>query len=161
MRASRAPWSGCRRRPSRAGRGRAPEDAERRIGLIQGATDMAAVADADIVIEAVFETMDVKRQVFSALDRVAKPDAVLATNTSYLDVDAIERATARPASVVGMHFFSPANLMRALEVVRGAATDPSVLATAVAIGRKIGKAPAVVGVCHGFVGNRMQRLRTG
>jgi 3-hydroxyacyl-CoA dehydrogenase len=140
--------------------GLAPEDAERRIGLIQGAADMAAIADADIVIEAVFETMDVKRQVFSALDRVAKPDAVLATNTSYLDVNEIARATARPSSVVGMHFFSPANLMRALEVVRGAATDPAVLATAVAVGRKIGKAPAVVGVCHGFVGNRIQRLRT-
>ena len=137
-----------------------PEEAERRIGLIKGATDMAAVADADIVIEAVFETMDVKRQVFSALDKLAKPDAVLATNPSYLDVNAIARTTARPKSVVGMHFFSPANLMRTLEVVRGAETDPRVLATAVAIGRKIGKAPAVVGVCHGFVGNRMQRLRT-
>jgi 3-hydroxyacyl-CoA dehydrogenase len=137
-----------------------PEEAERRTGLIAGATDMAAVADADIVIEAVFETMDVKRQVFSALDKAARPDAVLASNTSYLDVNEIARATARPNRVVGMHFFSPANLMRALEVVRGAATDPAVLATAVAIGRKIGKAPAVVGVCHGFVGNRIQRLRT-
>jgi 3-hydroxyacyl-CoA dehydrogenase len=136
------------------------EEAERRIGLITGATDMAAVADADIVIEAVFETMEVKRQVFSALDKLARPDAVLATNTSYLDVDAIARATARPKSVVGMHFFSPANLMRSLEVVRGEKTEPAVLATAVAIGRKIGKAPAVVGVTHGFVGNRMQRLRT-
>ncbi|HEY2138103.1 MAG TPA: 3-hydroxyacyl-CoA dehydrogenase NAD-binding domain-containing protein, partial [Xanthobacteraceae bacterium] len=125
-----------------------------------GATDMAAVADADIVIEAVFEQMDVKAEVFAALDRLAKPDAVLATNTSYLDVNAIARATARPARVVGMHFFSPANLMRALEVVRGADTDPAVLATAVAIGRKIGKAPVVVGVCHGFVGNRMSRLRS-
>jgi 3-hydroxyacyl-CoA dehydrogenase len=137
-----------------------PEEAERRIGLIQGTTDMAAVADADLVIEAVFEDMEVKRRVFSALDRLAKPDAVLATNTSYLDVNAIARATARPDRVVGTHFFSPANLMRSLEVVRGAATAPDVLATAVAIGRKIGKAPAVVGVCHGFVGNRMQRLRT-
>ena len=137
-----------------------PEEAERCIGLITGATDMAAIADADIVIEAVFETMDVKRQVFGTLDKLAKPDAVLATNTSYLDVDEIARATARPKSVVGMYFFSPANLMRALEVVRGAETDPAVLATAVAIGRRIGKAPAVVGVCHGFVGNRMQRLRT-
>jgi len=137
-----------------------PEEAERRTGLIKGATDMAAVADADIVIEAVFEKMDVKQQVFAALDKHAKPDAVLASNTSYLDVNEIARATARPKSVVGMHFFSPANLMRALEVVRGDATDPGVLATAVAIGRKIGKAPAVVGVCHGFVGNRIQRLRT-
>jgi 3-hydroxyacyl-CoA dehydrogenase len=137
-----------------------PEEAERRIGLIKGATDMAAIGDADIVIEAAFEKMDVKQQVFAALDRHAKADAVLATNTSYLDVNEIARATARPKSVVGMHFFSPANLMRALEVVRGAATEPAVLATAVAIGRKIGKAPAVVGVCHGFVGNRIQRFRT-
>jgi 3-hydroxyacyl-CoA dehydrogenase len=137
-----------------------PEEAERRIGLIAGTTDMAAIAEADIVIEAAFETMDVKRQVFAALDKHAKADAVLATNTSYLDVDAIARATARPQSVVGMHFFSPANLMRALEVVRGSATAPDVLTTAVAIGRKIGKAPAVVGVCHGFVGNRVQRFRT-
>jgi len=136
------------------------EEAERRIGLITGTTDMAAIAEADIVIEAVYETMDVKRQVFAALDRIAKPGAVLATNTSYLDVDAIAQATARPQDVVGMHFFSPANLMRALEVVRGGETAPDVLATAVAIGRRIGKAPAVVGVCHGFVGNRMQRLRT-
>jgi 3-hydroxyacyl-CoA dehydrogenase len=140
--------------------GLATEEAERRIGLIKGATDMAAVGDADIVIEAVFETMDVKRQVFGALDKVAKPDALLASNTSYLDVNEIAHATARPNRVVGMHFFSPANLMRALEVVRGAATEPVVLATAVAVGRKIGKAPAVVGVCHGFVGNRIQRLRT-
>jgi 3-hydroxyacyl-CoA dehydrogenase len=137
-----------------------PDEAERRIGLITGTTDMGAIAEADIVIEAVFETMDVKRQVFVALDKLAKSDAVLATNTSYLDVNAIAAATARPQSVVGMHFFSPANLMRALEVVRGDKTAPDVLATAVAIGRRIGKAPAVVGVCHGFVGNRIQRFRT-
>jgi len=137
-----------------------PEEAERRIGLITGTTDMGGIADADIVIEAVFETMDVKRQVFAALDKLAGADALLATNTSYLDVNVIARATARPQRVVGMHFFSPANLMRALEVVRGAETAPDVLATAVAIGRRIGKAPAVVGVCHGFVGNRIQRLRT-
>ena len=137
-----------------------PEEAERRIGLIAGTTDMRGIADADIVIEAVFETMEVKRQVFAALDKLARPDAVLATNTSYLDVNAIAAATARPQRVVGMHFFSPANLMRALEVVRGSETAPDVLATAVAIGRRIGKAPAVVGVCHGFVGNRIQRFRT-
>jgi 3-hydroxyacyl-CoA dehydrogenase len=140
--------------------GLAPAEVERRIGLITGATDMAAVADADLVIEAVFEEMDVKREVFAALDRIARPDAVLATNTSYLDVDAIARGTGRPARVLGMHFFSPANVMRLLEVVRGAATDPGVLATAVALGRRIGKAPVVVGVCHGFVGNRMLRLRS-
>ncbi len=135
-------------------------EAERRIGLIQGTTDMDAVAAADIAIEAVFEEMEVKRQVFSALDRLAPPHAVLATNTSYLDVDAIAATTARPASVVGMHFFSPANVMRLLEVVRGRETAPDVLATALALGRRIGKIPVVVGVCHGFVGNRMLRARS-
>jgi 3-hydroxyacyl-CoA dehydrogenase len=98
--------------------------------------------------------------VFSALDRLAKPGAVLATNTSYLDVNAIAATTGRPDAVVGLHFFSPANVMRLLEVVRGAKTSPQALATAVGIGRKIGKAPVVVGVCHGFVGNRMHRIRS-
>jgi len=140
--------------------GLSAEDAERRIGLVQGSTDMAAVADADLIVEAVFEEMDVKAKVFAALDRLAKPEAVLATNTSYLDVDAIARTTQRPGNVLGMHFFSPANVMRLLEVVRGADTDARTLATAVALGRKLGKAPVVVGVCHGFVGNRMLRLRS-
>jgi 3-hydroxyacyl-CoA dehydrogenase len=133
---------------------------EARIGRITGTTDIAAVADADIVIEAVFEDMDVKREVFGRLDRIVKPGAVIASNTSYLDVDAIAGSTARPQAVVGMHFFSPANVMRLLEVVRGAATSPETLATAIAVGRKLGKVPAVVGVCHGFVGNRMLRLRS-
>jgi 3-hydroxyacyl-CoA dehydrogenase len=140
--------------------GLARDEVARRIGLIKGSTDMADVAQADLIIEAVFEEMDVKRQVFGVLDRIAKPDAVLATNTSYLDVNTIARATTRPQSVLGMHFFSPANVMRLLEVVRGEKTDPQVLASAVALGRKIGKAPVVVGVCHGFVGNRMLRLRS-
>jgi 3-hydroxyacyl-CoA dehydrogenase len=118
------------------------------------------VGDADLIVEAVFEEMDVKAKVFAALDRLAKPDAVLATNTSYLDVNAIARTTQRPRSVLGMHFFSPANVMRLLEVVRGADTDAQTLATAVGLGRKLGKAPVVVGVCHGFVGNRMVRLRS-
>ena len=104
--------------------------------------------------------MGVKNQVFSALDRIAKPGAVLATNTSYLDVNAIARITARPDAVVGMHFFSPANVMRLLEIVRGEKTSPQALATAVGVGRKIGKAPVVVEVCHGFVGNRMHRIRS-
>jgi 3-hydroxyacyl-CoA dehydrogenase len=111
------------------------------------------------VIEAVFEDMAVKQRVFATLDRIAKPGAVLATNTSYLDVDALARGTSRPEAVVGMHFFSPAHIMRLLEVVRGAATSPQALATAIAVGRKMGKIPAVVGVCHGFVGNRMHRIR--
>jgi 3-hydroxyacyl-CoA dehydrogenase len=137
----------------------AADEAQARIARITGTTDLGAVADADIVIEAVFEDMAIKQQVFSALDRIAKPGAVLATNTSYLDVDALARGTSRPEAVVGMHFFSPAHIMRLLEVVRGAATSPEALATAMAVGRKIGKVPVVVGVCHGFVGNRMHRVR--
>ena len=139
--------------------GLAADEMEARIRRITGTTDLAAVADADIVIEAVFEDMGVKQEVFGRLDRIVKPDAVIASNTSYLDIDALARSTARPQAVVGMHFFSPANVMRLLEVVRGAATSPETLATAIAVGRKLGKVPAVVGVCHGFVGNRMLRLR--
>jgi 3-hydroxyacyl-CoA dehydrogenase len=140
--------------------GLAKEDIARRLALVHPATDLTAVADADIIVEAVFEDMGVKHEVFSALDRLAKPGAVLATNTSYLDVNAIAATTGRPDTVVGMHFFSPANVMRLLEVVRGTKTSPQALATAVSIGRKIGKAPVVVGVCHGFVGNRMHRIRS-
>ena len=127
---------------------------------ITGTTDMAAAADADLAVEAVFEDFGVKQEVLGRLDRLLKGDAVIATNTSYLDVDALARATTRPQSVVGMHFFSPANVMRLVEVVRGAATSAETLATAIAVGRKLGKIPAVVGVCHGFVGNRMLRIRT-
>ncbi len=145
---------------SAAARGLAADEVEARLARITGTTDLAAVADADIVIEAVFEDMGVKRQVFDAIDRIAKPGAVLATNTSYLDVDALARGTSRPDAVVGMHFFSPAHVMRLLEVVRGAATSPGTLATAIAVGRKIGKIPVVVGVCHGFVGNRIHRVRS-
>jgi 3-hydroxyacyl-CoA dehydrogenase len=140
--------------------GLAADEMEARIGRITGATDLAAVADADIVIEAVFEDMGAKQEVFSGLDRIVKPDAVIASNTSYLDIDALARSTARPQAVLGMHFFSPANVMRLLEVVRGAATSPETLATAIAVGRRLGKVPAIVGVCHGFVGNRMLRLRS-
>jgi 3-hydroxyacyl-CoA dehydrogenase len=136
------------------------DEMDRRLALIRATTDMAAVADADLVIEAVFEDMEVKRRLFADLDRLAKPGAVLATNTSYLDVNAIAAATSRPQNVLGMHFFSPANIMRLVEVVRAEKTAPEVLATAVAVARSIGKVPVVVGVCHGFVGNRMLRLRT-
>jgi 3-hydroxyacyl-CoA dehydrogenase len=135
-------------------------EVEARLARIAGTTDIAAAAEADIVVEAVFEDMTVKQEVFGALDRVAKPGAVIASNTSYLDVDALARGTRRPQAVVGMHFFSPANVMRLVEVVRGAATSPETLATAIAVGRRLGKVPAVVGVCHGFVGNRMLRVRT-
>jgi 3-hydroxyacyl-CoA dehydrogenase len=135
------------------------DDALARIARIAGTTDLGAVADADIVIEAVFEDMAIKQQVFGALDRIMKPGAVLATNTSYLDVDALARGTSRPEAIVGMHFFSPAHIMPLLEVVRSAATAPETLSVAIAVARKIGKIPVVVGVCHGFVGNRMHRVR--
>jgi 3-hydroxyacyl-CoA dehydrogenase len=108
----------------------------------------------------VFEEMGLKKQIFGSLDRIAKPGAVLATNTSTLDVDEIAQATSRPQDVLGMHFFSPANVMRLLEVVRGRATAHDTLQTAVAIGRKIAKVPVVVGVCDGFVGNRMLARRS-
>lgn len=140
--------------------GLAQEAMDRRMALIAGATDLGAVAGADLVIEAVFEDMAVKRTLFADLDRLAKPGAVLATNTSYLDVNAIAETTARPQDVVGMHFFSPANVMRLVEVVRAEKTAPDALATAVAVARTLGKTPVAVGVCHGFVGNRMLRLRS-
>jgi len=143
-----------------ASRGRLTrEDVERRMGLITPTTDFAAVADADMVIEAVFEEMPIKKEVFARLDAVCKPDAVLATNTSTLDVDEIASATRRPESVIGTHFFSPANVMRLLENVRGAKTSKTAIATAMAIGRRMGKVPVLVGVCYGFVGNRMLHQR--
>ena len=134
-------------------------DVDKRMGLIRGTTDFGAIADADIVIEAVFEEMAVKKDVFAKLDKICKADAVLATNTSTLDVNEIAGATARPESVIGMHFFSPANVMKLLEVVRGAKTSKPVIATAMSVGRRIGKVPVLVGVCYGFVGNRMLHQR--
>jgi len=134
-------------------------DVEKRMGLIRGTTDFGALADADIVIEAVFEEMPIKKEVFAKLDGICKADAVLATNTSTLDVNEIASATKRPESVVGMHFFSPANVMRLLEVVRGAKTSKGAIATAMAVGRRISKVPVLVGVCYGFVGNRMLHQR--
>jgi 3-hydroxyacyl-CoA dehydrogenase len=136
-----------------------PEDAERRLGLITGTTDYGAVADADVIIEAVFEEMPLKKEIFGRLDGIAKPDAILATNTSTLDVDEIAAATQRPESVIGTHFFSPANVMRLLEVVRGARTSSTVIATTMALGKQIQKVPVLVGVCYGFVGNRMLHQR--
>ncbi len=135
------------------------QDVETRLGLIRGTTDFGAVADADIVFEAVFEEMPVKKQVFAKIDAIAKVDALLATNTSTLNIDEIASATARPGSVIGMHFFSPANVMRLVEVVRGAKTSKTSIATAMSASRRIGKVPVLVGVCHGFVGNRMLEQR--
>src|SRR5712692_3689205 len=126
-----------------------------RVGLIQGSLDLAEIGTADLVIEAVFEEMEVKKEVFARLDKIAKPGAILATNTSRLDVDEIAAVTKRPRDVLGMHFFSPANVMRLLEVVRADATAPDVLATAMQVGRRLAKIPVLARVCEGFIGNRM------
>jgi 3-hydroxyacyl-CoA dehydrogenase len=136
------------------------EERDRRLGRLSTTTDYNDIADADLVIEAVFEEMSVKKVVFGKLDEVMKPGAILASNTSYLDVDDIAQMTKRPADVLGMHFFSPANVMKLLEIVRGKETAPDVIATALALGKQIGKVPVVVGVCHGFVGNRMLSSRS-
>ncbi|QDY99107.1 3-hydroxyacyl-CoA dehydrogenase [Nitratireductor mangrovi] len=142
-------------------RGSLTEEAKaKRMGLLTGTTDYADLADCDLIIEAVFEEMAIKKEVFGKLDAVAKPGAILASNTSYLDVDEIAASTSRPSDVVGLHFFSPANIMRLLEIVRGRKTAPDVLKTALAVARKIAKVPVVVGVCHGFVGNRMLASRS-
>jgi 3-hydroxyacyl-CoA dehydrogenase len=134
-------------------------EVEERMGRLSPTLDFNALADADLVIEAVFEDMDLKKSVFERLDSIAKPGAILASNTSYLDVDAIAAKTKRPEDVLGTHFFSPANVMRLLEIVRGAKTSKSVLATITQLAPKIGKVGVVVGVCHGFVGNRMLAQR--
>ena len=137
-------------------------EAERdaRISRITGAVGLAHAGDADIVIEAAFEEMGVKRAIFSELDHIAKPGAILATNTSYLDVNAIAAVTGRPQDVLGMHFFSPANVMRLVEVVRADRTAPDALATALDLGRRLNKLPVAVGVCFGFVGNRILEKRS-
>jgi 3-hydroxyacyl-CoA dehydrogenase len=128
---------------------------DERMACIVGRTDMDGLRDADLIVEAAFEDMKVKLEIFCQLDAIAPPDAILATNTSRLDVNEIARTTSRPQNVVGMHFFSPAHVMKLLEVVRGTATDPAVLATVMALAKQIGKQPVLVGVCDGFVGNRM------
>jgi 3-hydroxyacyl-CoA dehydrogenase len=133
------------------------EEAAARIGRIATTTDLASLADVDLFIEAVFEDLSVKQTLMGRIDALARPGAILATNTSYLDIDAIAAATTRPADVVGLHFFSPANIMRLLEVVRGAATAPDVLATAFAIADRMGKVPVVSGVAYGFIGNRIMQ----
>jgi len=134
-------------------------DVETRTGLISGATDMNALADCDLIIEAVFENMDVKKEIFTQLDKICKKGAILATNTSALDINEIAAVTSRPEAVIGLHFFSPANVMRLLEVVRADKTSDEVIATSMAIAKKIGKIAALVGVCPGFVGNRILAQR--
>jgi 3-hydroxyacyl-CoA dehydrogenase len=131
------------------------QDVERRMGLITGSLRYEDLKDADVVIEAVFEDLEVKRGVFEALDRHARPDAILASNTSTLDLDRIASFTSRPQQVIGTHFFSPANVMRLLEVVRAARTAPEVLVTTMQLARTLGKVGVVAGVCDGFIGNRM------
>jgi 3-hydroxyacyl-CoA dehydrogenase len=135
------------------------DDVEKRMAALSPTLDLSALADCDLIIEAVFENMAIKKELFAKLDAIAKPGAILASNTSYLNVDEIASATSRPQDVVGMHFFSPANVMKLLEVVRGAKTAPDVLATAMDIGKTIGKVAVVSGVCHGFIGNRMLAQR--
>ena len=129
--------------------------AEECRGRILGTTVYGALDKVDLVVEAVYENLDLKQDVFAELDRVCKPGAVLATNTSYQDVNRIAAATQRPEDVIGLHFFSPAHIMKLLEVVRAGKTADDVLATCMALARKIGKTPVVSGVCYGFIGNRM------
>ena len=137
----------------------APEDVDRRMALITGSIDKNDFAGCDMVIEAVFEDMELKKTIFAELDAICRQGAVLASNTSALDVNEIASATSRPQSVIGMHFFSPANVMKMLEVVRGDKTSDTVIQTAMTIAKKIAKVPVLVGVCHGFVGNRMLFMR--
>ncbi|HEY0112725.1 MAG TPA: 3-hydroxyacyl-CoA dehydrogenase NAD-binding domain-containing protein [Allosphingosinicella sp.] len=131
------------------------EQVEQAMGLLSPTLSLEDLADCDLIIEAVFENMDVKKEVFGKLDRIAKPGAILASNTSYLNIDEIAASTSRPQDVVGLHFFSPANIMKLLEVVRGAKTAPDVMVTAMQLAKRIRKVAVVAGVCYGFIGNRM------
>jgi len=143
-----------------AKKGRITEaDVEKRMGLLTGSLELESLKDCDLIIEAVFENMAIKKDVFARLDKVAKPGAILASNTSYLDVNEIASATSRPESVIGLHFFSPANVMRLLEIVRGDKTSKEVVATSMKLAKTIGKVGVLVGVCPGFVGNRMLSQR--
>ena len=135
------------------------EDVEKRTDLIKGSTDINDLSNCDLIIEAVFENMDLKKDIFKTLDIIAKKGAILATNTSALDINEIAAQTSRPEDVIGLHFFSPANVMRLLEIVRGEKTSKSVVATSMKMAKSIGKIAAVVGVCPGFVGNRILAQR--
>jgi 3-hydroxyacyl-CoA dehydrogenase len=133
--------------------------ADGHLARLRTTLDYGDLARCDLVIEAVFELLEIKREVFQRIAAVAKPDAILATNTSYLDVDAIAEATGRPEQLIGLHFFSPAHIMKLLEVVRGAKTAPELLATAMALAKRIGKIPVVSGNAYGFIGNRLLARR--
>ena len=135
------------------------ENVEERTALINGSTDINDLSNCDLIIEAVFENMDLKKDIFKTLDGIAKKGVILATNTSALDVNEIAAVTSRPEDVIGLHFFSPANVMRLLEIVRGEKTSKSVVATSMKMAKNIGKVAAVVGVCPGFVGNRILAQR--
>ncbi len=137
------------------------EQVEQRMGLIKGSLDMNDFAEADLVVEAVFERMDIKKDIFGKLDAICKPGAILATNTSALNIDEIAAVTKRPEAVIGLHFFSPANVMKLLEVVRADHTAKPVVATSMKLAKKIGKIAVLVGVCPGFVGNRILAQRQG
>ena len=139
-----------------AKRGRiSQDDVETRMGLISPSVNYQDLAECDLIIEAVFETMPIKKDVFGKIDKIAKKGAILASNTSYLDIDEIARATKRPEDVVGLHFFSPANVMKLLEVVRGEKTSADIIATSMALAGKIGKAPVLSKVGYGFIANRV------
>ena len=136
-----------------------PEETEARMALLSGSLDFDKLADCDLIIEAVFERMDIKKDIFARLDKVAKPGAILASNTSYLDIDEIASVTGRPQDVIGLHFFSPANVMKLLEIVRGEKTAKDVIATSMKLAKQIGKIAVLAGVCPGFIGNRMLSQR--
>ncbi len=143
-----------------ADKGRFPqEEVGVRMGLLTGSLDRNELADCDLVIEAAFEDMAVKKDIFADLDRICKPGAILATNTSYLDINEIASVTKRPQDVIGLHFFSPANVMKLLEIVRAKHTSDTVVATAMAIAKKINKVAVLAGVCPGFIGNRILSTR--
>jgi 3-hydroxyacyl-CoA dehydrogenase len=136
------------------------DDVENRMALFHGTLELDQLADCDLVIEAIFENLDVKQDVFGKLDKIVKPGAILATNTSALDINQIATAVKRPEAVIGLHFFSPANVMRLLEVVRAQHTSKPVIATSMQLAKKLGKIAALVGVCPGFVGNRILYARS-
>jgi len=142
-------------------KGRMSQDAmDKCMSILSGTINLEDIKDVDIVIEAIFENMEVKKEIFGKLDKICKPGAILATNTSTLDIDEIGEATSRPESVIGLHFFSPANVMKLLEEVRTKKTSKTVMASCMALAKRIGKIPAMVGVCEGFVGNRILHRRS-
>ena len=139
-----------------ADRGRFPQkEVQQRMNLIKGGTSLSDLAGCDLIIEAVFENIEIKKQIFSKLDKIAKPNSILATNTSGLDINSIAGMTSRPEDVIGLHFFSPANVMKLLEIVQAKYTKPIVIRSCMQIAKKINKVPVLVGVCDGFVGNRI------